>query len=141
MRYYPKLKIFKSSNGNNTFDGKLAHSYEWYCYGMLLSNGDIVEVEKSYSNTTTQHMYAWRNLIDSDRIKYRISAPEGLTDLGAAKESIEDEIAELNKQLANPRNRARQRRIDRIAQLEKQLALLPMLAGELFLIQNKGEVA
>jgi hypothetical protein len=125
LRYYPRLKLFKQPNGRNWFDGVEARSYGWYQYAHVLLNGEIVEVSKSYSNITTQHMSAFYYLMGP--AKYRVLAPRGLDHLGTARDAIKYEIKRLEGELKNPRNRNRQGRMDEIARLKAMLPVIKML--------------
>lgn len=134
MKYYPRLKIFKGSSGNNTFDGLEARSYEWYVYAYVFKD-KYYEVEQSYSPTTNRHISVFHSLVDGlDRVY--IKAPVGLNHLDRAKESIESEIKDLNDQLNNKRNRNIERRKNRIERLEKMLLDLAELKTAL--AERKG---
>lgn len=128
MRYYPRLKVFKA--GRNWFDGHEARSYDWYTYAVVLQNGEVVEVEKSYSNTTSKHMSDFSRLVGYDVKTYRVMAPRGLGNLEAAENAIKAEIAELEAQLLNKRNRNIEGRKARIATLQSQFAIIAMLRAD-----------
>lgn len=137
MRYYPKLKIHKNSTGRNTFDGKEARSYGWHVYAIVLSNGEIVEVEKAYSSTTSKHISEFRSLIGYDKVVHCLQAPQGLQDLDSAKRSITRDIGDLEEQLQSKRIRNVQQRKDRIAALQKQLLLIETVKADYPNIREK----
>lgn len=130
MKFYPKLKIFKNSTGRNTFDGKVARSYDWYVYAVVLSNDTVVMVEKSYGSTTSKHMNEFHSLIGYDRKFLRVLAPRGLNNFRDAAASIKSEIEEIQEQLLSKRIKKIQERHDRIAELQKQLETLAMIQAE-----------
>ncbi len=126
MKYYPKLKMFKNSSASNTFDGVEARSYQWYVYAYVIDEV-VYRVEKSYSSTTSKHISSFNSLAGWNTLSLYIRAPQGLNTPGAAEYAIKDEIAELEEQLTNKRNRNRQQRLDRIEVLKNQLVLLAQL--------------
>ena len=125
LRYFPRLKVFKA--GRNFFDGVEGRSYDWYKYAHVLLNGDVIEVDRAYSNVTSMHMSDLRHLYGHDKFKYSILAPRGLDNTEAARTYIKSEIKRLETELKNPRNRARDRRIAEIARLKAMLPIVKML--------------
>lgn len=130
MRYYPKLKIFKSSNGRNRFDGREARSYDWYVYAVKMTDGTVAEVRKSYSNTTSGHISKFWSIVGYKTPSIYITAPQGLGNLDRARNEIAYEIKRLETELANPRNRARQRRLDAIANYRTELRNIDRLEAD-----------
>jgi hypothetical protein len=128
MRYFPRLKVFKNSSGTNVFDGHEARSYGWYTYAVKLLDGRVVVNGCKYSAATAKHILSGCHIIDAPEIY--VDAPRGLNDQDAARRHIEHKIAELEAELANPRNRDRQRRIDAIARYKTQLTNLDILAAD-----------
>lgn len=129
MRYYPKLQIFKNPNGTNRYDGKVATSYDWYTYAIVLNDKEIVLVEKAYSNTTSKHISNFQSLVGYDKTYYRVNASQGLGNLDVAIREINDEIKQLQAELLNPRNRNLDKRRYRISKLQEQLLTIQRLSG------------
>jgi hypothetical protein len=135
VKYFPRLKIWKSGK-NNEFDGTEARSYGWYVYAFKLTTGEFIGVERHYSSTTMQHMYKFSNQFvprpkQGRLFDYEILAPGGLSDLQGAERAIAAEIAKLQAELANPRNRVLQARRDRIAKLQGMYKTIAMLKADL----------
>lgn len=129
MRYYPRLKIFKNSTGRNEFDGHEATSYGWYVYGVLLLDGRKVRNTHSYSMATSKHI--WEGMaIMGDGETLGIEAPRGLRNLDDVRSHLTYQITKLEGELANPRNRARQRRIDAIARYREMLVNCDILDAD-----------
>jgi hypothetical protein len=66
MQFKPRLKIYKGSNGKNTFnpDTFEAHSYKWWMYVCKIK-GVIVFNDHSYSVTTNGHQWEMKSLLKS----------------------------------------------------------------------------
>ena len=127
LKYFKKLGVFKNSTGTNKFDGNSAWSYNWYRY-LLIHDGVAYINSYCYSGTTSQHVNETLRMLDLDVLNVvNIEAPRGLDDLAAARRWYEREIAELEEQLANPRNRNRQSRLIGIEQARQGLENLKKL--------------
>lgn len=128
MRYYPRLGIYKSPTGNNTFDGHEARSYNWYVYAVVALNGTVYRTAQRYSVTTSKHESEFSGMVPGNTV--RILAPNGLKDMDSARAAIADRIATLTAELANPRNRARQRRMHEIERLQAMLPACDALEAD-----------
>jgi hypothetical protein len=134
MKYFPKLKVWKNSNGNCTFDGKEAFSYNWYCIALVLDDGRIVVNGHNYSSTTANHINDVRRLLGYDNIIH-LTAPRGLKNTEATEKSLLSEIEDIKEKL--PRARARKESLmARLQGIEKELQLNKEIAAFL----NKEEV-
>lgn len=67
MQYRPRLKIYKGSNGKNTFNPETfeAKSYGWWVYVMKVK-GKIIFNDYNYSVTTRQHQYEMRHFLKTE---------------------------------------------------------------------------
>jgi hypothetical protein len=81
FHYQSRNKVFKDCNGNCTFDPVTlqAHSYKHWRFVDVIK-GKVVFNNYRYSQTTTTHQYAVRNLLENlgITIDFEISMSEGL---------------------------------------------------------------
>lgn len=70
MQYRPRLKIYKSGTGKNTFNPETfeGHSYGWWKY-VAKVKGVVVFNDYNYSSTTNKHQCEMRSLLKQLGIK------------------------------------------------------------------------
>ncbi len=81
MKYRPRLKLYKDSSGNNTYNPATgqAYSYNWWRYVDRVK-GKIVFNDFSYSKTTNKHQWDAKSLLKELGVKidYFLNVPRGL---------------------------------------------------------------
>ena len=113
MKYFKRLKIYKSSTGNNTFDPltKKAHSYNWWLYCTKSPCGEYVIFNNTtYSSTTSKHQRDTWSLLGNN---YKMIVLNNTRQsLGNLSEAFRDEIDgllsinyDLQKAIDKPRSR------------------------------------
>jgi len=130
MRYYKRLKVYKSNNV--VFDPTTcsAYSYEWWKFvGMV--NGKVLFNNYNYSNTTCKHQSKVRSLLDSLNIKIDafVEFPRGLDDANSAISHYIDKISHLKAELAKPRSQFKTnvKRLFTMAEHDKKIKLIKKL--------------
>ena len=110
IKFYPRLKIFKNSTGNVTFDPKKveALSYNWWVFVKKIK-GKVVFNDYRYSNTTSAHQYLVRTVLKDLGIKIdvEVSIADSLSEEGLnhAQKTILSSIAENQVHLENPKRK------------------------------------
>lgn len=76
MKYYKRLKIYKSNSGNCTFDPETmkAYSYRWWAFVAVIE-GKVVFNNYRYSAMTTKHQWKVRSLLNELDIKIDLELP------------------------------------------------------------------
>jgi hypothetical protein len=124
MRYYKRLKVYKSNN--NYFDpNKIeAYSYNWWKFVSIIK-GKIVFNTYRYSNTTSRHQYNVRSVMRDLGIKIdcKIDCPKGLDHLYSGIVYYQYEISKLKELINNPKSRKFTNidRLKRIKELELKI--------------------
>lgn len=74
LKYYKRLKIYKSSTGNVTFDPATmeAYSYSWWKFVTKIK-GKVVFNDYSYSSSTSGHQAAVRHVMKQLKIKIDVT--------------------------------------------------------------------
>jgi hypothetical protein len=127
MRYYPRLKVFKSNR--NWFDGVTARSYGWFIYAHVMINGEVIMASR-YSRQTDKHM-DWLISHMGHCKRYNLLAPNGLRDTAEMEREIKASIMDMKAQLANKRNRAMEWRRARLKELQEMLPILKLYKADL----------
>jgi hypothetical protein len=120
MKYFKRLKIWKNSTGECTFDGKRGYSYRWFCICFVLPDGRKVINTHRYSNTTARHISDVNRILEYKTIG--LKAPRGLTDTEATKRSLLAEKEDLTARLENKRVK-KEPILARLAAIESELKL------------------
>lgn len=98
MKYRPRLKIYKSSTGKNTFNPQTnqAHSYDWWLYVTpfkMKHGGEILLFNNhNYSMTTNGHQSETSSLLE-----YELKLPTFHFDFG--RDSLPEDQEELKELL------------------------------------------
>ena len=119
MKYFKKLKLFKSSNLTLDPETGKGYSYEWYRIVDRI-DGMVVLNNYSYSPTTCRHISKIRSMLTTLGVReyLEIEAPGGLQDLDKAIEYYEGQINELNQEIAKPRS-SKIKNLDRYDSINK----------------------
>jgi hypothetical protein len=135
MKYYKRLKVYKSSNGNNVVDlvNKTAFSYDWWQY-LKDFNGKLVFNNYSYSSSTGKHQRDALTVLRQNNIKIDafLEVPKGFQNhfwVETTKEHYNYKISKVNARLTNPRTRSKTRPIlqAELKELNSKLDLLDRL--------------
>lgn len=105
MKYYKRLKLYKTSNCVFNPETMYATSYGWYDL-LKKINGKIVLNTYRYSTSTGKHIRDVRGMLDKLNILYEtLEAPRGLQNLEVAKTYYENMIDERAAKISAPRTR------------------------------------
>jgi hypothetical protein len=101
LKYYSRLKIFKTGKGHLDFNPEtyLGHSYNWYEITKKIKNTVVLNTYR-YSVTTGKQIWTLKGLFNQLGIKYKtIEAPKGLQNLEIALQHHINKLAAV--ELAN----------------------------------------
>jgi len=135
MKYYPRLKIYKSGGGKNTYDPVTgeARSYRHWTYAVCIK-GKIVFNGYSYSHTTSRHQQACLSLFHklNKKVSLYVSMPDSLSQFeNCALKYIYKEI--FNLEIAIKRKNSRKikniERLSRIKALRSDIVLARSLGA------------
>lgn len=126
MRYFTRLKVFKSKRC--TFDPHAmeAWSYDWWQF-VACRNGRVYFNAAGYSMQTRKQQTIIRGLLETLGVKYRtVWIRCGLQNVPGEIRNLESLISEIREAMANPRSRAATNRfrLRRIRYLEAQIVRL-----------------
>ena len=120
MKYFKRLKLYKSNECLYNPETMEATSYNWWVFIKLI-NGVLVFNNYNYSPSTIKHQYKVRDLLRELEIDIDITieAPKGLQDLNSAIAHYDYLIKELNDAIAKPRSQKKKN-------LERQKQILEL---------------
>lgn len=105
MKYYKRLKLYKTSNCVFNPETMHATSYKWYDL-LKMINGKVVLNTYRYSVSTGKHIRDVRGMLYKLNIPYEtIEAPRGLQNLEVAKTYYKNMIDERAAKILAPRTR------------------------------------
>jgi hypothetical protein len=130
MRWYPRLGVFKSSNGKNYFNPvtMTATSYGWWAF-LKRINGKIVFNDYRYSNQTSGHQSQLRGVLHTLGIKIDgfVAAPSGLGRLDTAMEHESYVLAQMIVKFENCQKKFKRQWQKEIDAQEKRIDFLRSL--------------
>ena len=138
MKYYTRLKLYKSNNNVVDLENTTAHSYGHWQY-LRKVNGRTIFNQTRYSQSTCKHQRECYDLLNYQADLVLRHTLESLSNpvsaLISEVKGIEYEIAELERAMAKPRshgrkNYERQREIDEhLVQIDHINAIIPKIAA------------
>lgn len=105
MKYYKRLKVYKSSNCFFDPNAIYATSYNWWSFVEIVA-GKTVFNDYRYSITTTGHQRKVMRLMKELKMKIdvMIECPKGLDDLNSAITWYEHKIKDLQTLIDRPKS-------------------------------------
>ena len=105
MKYYKRLKVYKTSNCVFNPETMHATSYRWYDL-LKMINGKVVLNTYRYSTSTGKHIRDVQGVLHNLGVNYEtIEAPQGLQRLEEAKNHYEGKINSNNVYMSKPKVR------------------------------------
>ena len=126
MKYYTRLKVYKSSNLTLDIENGIAYSYGWYQIAKRV-NGQWYVNEYNYSNSTRKHVIKIKNQLMRLGIDFfTVESPRGLQAPMTSFSYYNDKIDNLNtlinkKGTRKEKNSERQQDILKIEQKKEVL--------------------
>ncbi len=118
MKYFKRLKLYKSSNLTLDIENGIAYSYGWYEIAKRV-DGQWYVNDYSYSQSTIKHAIKIKSQLQDLGLDFEtIEAPRGLQKLDQSKSFYIDKIENLNT-LINKKGTRKDKNIERMNEISK----------------------